>query len=297
MNFKRIFINLDMQRILISLLALFCFQFIVSQTNHELDFKKKKNYVSIKNLRNQEKKHFKDYLILDNDTLVNLETKIKIKNVDKFCKYFNNDKAITTLSSAIQYYLPKNSRVAKSRQWNSEILVYIDKSIPKTTRKAFKSFFSQIDSIENFKISFSKSISKANYLIKVSDTIIPNYKSKKREYDDNYPISKGVYKALIDSNDKIYTCATYIDKSIIKNKKLSLKKLKQLFFFSLGQFTYRKSFPKESLLNLDYKESKKVSEFDINLLKLHYYKIYPRSFDRADLMVFKRKAKSICKNE
>lgn len=286
-----------MQRIVISLIALFCFQFIVSQTNHELDFKKKKDYVSIKSLSNEEKEHIKDYIVLDNDTLINLETHIEIKNVEKFCKYFNNDKSITTLSSAIQYYLPKNSRVAKSRQWNSEILVYIDKSIPKKTRTAFKSFFSQIDSVENFKISFSKSINQANYLIKVSDTTIPNYKSKKHDYDENHPISKGIYKALIDSNDKLYTCATYIDKSILKNKELSLRKLKQLFFLSLGQFTYRKSLPKESLLNPDYKESEKVSEFDINLLKLHYYKIYPRAFDRADLMIFKRKAKSICEND
>lgn len=277
--------------ILISLL--FYYQNTASQTDLILDFKKKKKYTSIKLSENKSK----DYIIINNDTLFNRDHNLKIDNLEKFCDCFNNKEFNIQYSSAVQFHLPKNKQVVETKQWNSQIIVFVDKSIDKTVKKKFVAFFKQINDIENFKISFTKSKKESNYLIKVSDSTISNFKSDTKEYNELSPYSKVTYNLTTDKNNKFYGGTLLIDKTILKDKDLTLKKLKQMFYMSLGPFANRESMPIESLLNPNYVESEIITDFDLKVLKTHYYKIYPRPFSKLDLIIMKRKSKSICKNE
>ncbi|MTE25519.1 hypothetical protein [Winogradskyella ouciana] len=286
-----------MQKILVLIITTLVYQLSFSQSNLVLDFDEKKDYVSIKSLDKELKDKTEDYLIIDNDTLVNLNNRAKVDNLETFCKYFASEESFQKLISSIQYYYLKNSSIAHFRQWNSEVITYLDKRIPRNIRKEFMNFFRQLDSINNFNMSFSNSLNKANYIIKFSDTVVPNLKTKKKKYNENHPLSKGNYRVLVDNDDKIYGCYMYVDRSLLDNEDLLLKKLKQLYFMSLGQFTYRKNISKKSLLNPEYIDTSKLSNYDKNLLSTHYYKIYPKTFDRFDLMRLNNLAKSICKNE
>ncbi|WP_412561015.1 hypothetical protein [Winogradskyella sp. MIT101101] len=286
-----------MQKILVLIITTLVYQLSFSQSNLVLDFDEKKDYVSIKSLDKELKDKIRDYIILDKDTLVNLSGKVEIKDVEKFCKYFKKNESIRDLINAIQFELPKNRKLAETKQWNSKIIVFIDKNIPRKLKKNFITFFKQIDSVNNFELSFSKSLDDSNYVIKVSDTLIPNFKTDSKDFDELSPYSKATYNLISDNNNKFYSGTLLIDESVLNNEELSLKKLKQMFFMSLGPFVSRKSLPTESLLHSKYVNSNKLSEFDINLLRSHYFKIYPRPFTRPDLIEFNNKAKSICKNE
>lgn len=283
----------------IILLFFFFFSFnAIAQTDFDLDLNTKKEFISIKTLNKEKRKNIKDYIILDNDTLVNSNRALLFDNNQQFCEYYKSNEYFNNYNAAVSYELLKKSdRIAVSKQWNSEIFVYLDKSIPKKLRKKFTSFFKQIDSINNFKLSFSKSIDQANYVIKVSDSTITNYKTDTREYDETYTYSRIKCNLLRDKDNKIYGAITLVDASLLNNKPLMLKKLKQIFFISTGQFNQVNFAPSESLLSPDYIDSIKIAEFDINFLKTHYFKIYSRPFNKLDAFKLSKKAKSICNNE
>ncbi|WP_439152422.1 hypothetical protein [Winogradskyella sp.] len=220
-----------------------------------------------------------------------------IEDLDKFCDCFGYEDFNIKYLIAVDFRLPKNKRIAQALQWNSDILVYLDKSIPKKTRKRFVNFFKQINGINNFRIAFSKKLKNANYLIRVSDSTIPNKKTKTKEYDEYHPFSKVTYNLLNDNNDKLYAGILEIDKSVLHNDSLTLKKLKQMFFMSLGAFVMITYMPYESLLSPTYESSEKISELDLKLLRTHYYYIYPGVFHRADILKLREQAKLICNND
>lgn len=264
-----------------------------TQSLSDVGFEAKKKYTLQRN--NKDAAKSKDYIILKEDTLVNTKDFLKINDIERFCDCFKDESFVYTVSSAIQFELPEGKIIAETKQWNSHIYVFIDNSIPRNIRKEFRSFFTQTNNIDNFNLSFTNTIKKSNYLVKVSDSIISNYKTKKKTYDEENPYSKVTYNLVTDNNNKFYSGILLIDKSVLANESLMLKKLKQMFFMSLGPFSNSKSMPEESLLSPNYLESKKISSFDLKLLKTHYYRIYPRPLNKLDLIKLSRMAKSICK--
>lgn len=284
-----------MKRTLFLFLLFLCYQKVSqSQTDLKLgSFIEKKNFISIKNISRDEKQNIKDFIVLDNDTLVNYKDSLKIDNSNKFCKCFTNDSIFNKYISALQF----ESR--QSKQWNSEIIVYVDKEIPVTVKKNFIDFFKQIDSysIENINVSFTNNFNDSNYWIKVSDTLILSSKISQYDNDEFSPHSRVSYNLHTDNNKKFYSGILLIDKSLLNNKDLALKKLKQLFFISLGPFYYSKNMPSESLLNPNYINFNNISEFDIKILETDYYKIYPQPFSQSNLFKMRMKAKTLCKDD
>lgn len=270
---------------------------IISQTGIDLGLNGKKGFVSIKTLDLEERKNITDYFITDNDTLVHLKLNLTKNELKLFCDCYTNDSLVKAYRKAVFRVSMKHGRYRKSNQWISAINIYFDKSIPRKVKKEFIKFYEPLNSINNLDLNFISNISNANYIIIKSDTLIKNYESNLATYDEIHPLSKGGYKIITDKNNKFYGATLNIDTNRLKDKTLILPKLKQLFFFSLGQFIFNKDFPKTSLLSTRYKNSATISEDDLNLLKMHYFKIFDKQFTIVEFNKLLYKSKLYCSNE
>ena len=182
------------------------------------------------------------------------------ENIDLFNYFKKNDLELIRKYIDIVFISKKNYKTANILQWNSHIKIYIDKSIPKKPRKNIKKFYTSesFKEIKNLKISFVNKKSKSNYWIKDISS-------------DSNSISS--FNLIKDKNFKVYGCILKIKCDDFDNKELS-KILKQNIFRSLGSFSYISPKRNSSLLSINYTDTDILSDFDLNLLKLHYNVIY-----------------------
>lgn len=182
------------------------------------------------------------------------------ENIDLFNYFKKNDLESLRKYIDIVFISKKDYKTANILQWNSHIKIYLDKNIPKKTRKTIKRFYSSdsFKEIENLKISFVNKKSKSNYWIKDISS------------DSNSISSCSLIK---DENFKVYGCILKVKCDDFDNKRLS-KILKQSIFRSLGNFSIISAKRNYSLLSINYTDQDILSDFDLNILKLHYNVIY-----------------------
>lgn len=269
----------------------------IAQTVVDLGLNKKKDFISIKKLDKNERQIIKDYFITDNDTLVNLKNELTEAELKLFCSCYTNDSLVKKYKKAVFYYEWNDDKLQKSNQWNSDIKVYFAPSIPRNVRTKFIKFYNPLNTINNLKIDFVKNIEDSNYVIKVSNTIIPNLTIRDNKYDETHPLSKISYSMLTDKTRKFYAGTMQIDLDNLDDKSLLLPKLKQVFFLSLGSFIINKSFSETSLVSSQYINSETISIEDFELIKMHYFKIYDQLVSASKIDELVQTSKSICKNE
>ena len=183
-----------------------------------------------------------------------------------------------------------------TKQWNSKIIVYIDNTIPRYIKKEFINFYKTLNDVNNLKIAFTKNKEKANYLITTTHEDLLK-KMDITDKDESYTYSHITYDLFTDNNSKFYGGKLKINIDAINDKNLILPKLKQLFFISLGQFTGDKSIAQNSLISFSYDNANKLSENDLQLLKLHYLEIHDKPLSCLSYGKFINKLKSNCKDE
>ncbi|WP_178985520.1 hypothetical protein [Winogradskyella helgolandensis] len=283
--------------LILFIFLLFNFNAVVSQTGVDLGLNTKKSFVSITSLNQEDKLKIKDYFITDNDTLVSLGNELTNAELKMFCKCYTNDSLVNKYREAVFRMAMDNGKYRKSNQWNSDINIFIDKSIPRKVRKKFTEFYKPLTSINNLNLNFVSQVSEANYIIKESETLIENFESNITKYGENHPLSKGEYKVITDKNHKFYGATLTVSIRELEDKTLIVPKLKQLFFLSLGQFIINKTFPDTSLVSTLYNNSKIISEADLNLLNMHYFKIFDKEFTVKEFYRLLRESKRYCKND
>ncbi|WP_418511734.1 hypothetical protein [Corallibacter sp.] len=168
----------------------------------------------------------------------------------------------------------------KLMQWSTDIVIYLDKNLPKSVANGFYDFISKsnINSVNNLNISFTKKVSEANYIIKMTPKMVNGY-DKDFEFDSeeerkNSFLTGGTYELSTDQNNKFYSAVLEMSSKLKKTDDQFLKQLKQLFFKSLGNFVADNYKDTDSLLHKAYINSDTISEFDMNILKIHYGIIY-----------------------
>ncbi len=221
-----------------------------------------------------------DIVILDNDTLYDNSYRtfdldfLKKKSYEypRMLRYYERIVfCYTTSNPPIKYQL---------YQWNSPIVIFLDPKLPKDVINKFKVFFSseRLKSIINLNISFSKKLKNANYYIKTIDEDIngydENYEFESVEERENSILTGITYNLVTDGNNKFHGCLLQINPEKMNTKTDLLKKLKQVFFKSLGNFIADNYKDKNSLLHKKYDNSDKISQFDLDILKIHYSVIY-----------------------
>lgn len=215
-----------------------------------------------------------NYVVINSDTLFGSISKISCQETLDFCKNLNDKKLINIYKDVVFNNLDcgKYKRV-QTKQWISDIIVYVDKTIPRKTRKEFENFYKAIGAINNLSINFNKKKSKSNYFITTTSENLSK-PIDSININESYPYNHITYNLFGDNNFKFYSCILRINLNLIDDKTLIIKKLKQLFFISLGQFTIDKDVKTNSLLSYDYKNPNNISNEDLLLLKLHYLKIH-----------------------
>ena len=209
--------------------------------------------------------------ISENDSIVIKKTLNNI-NLNFLC-----DNKLTNLfrTNVFNFSNESSKTVYYLKQWNTPIVVLFDKKIPTEVTSKFKLFFKQLSTVKNLSIKYTSKIEDANYLIKITDDKINKHinkvKFKSKEEKTNHFLYNATYSIQTDGNDKLYSAILKINKKEF-NDTVLLKKLKQLFFISLGNF---KVFPlnkKNSLLDFNYHNNAIISEDDLNFIK-HLYSI------------------------
>ena len=278
----------------------------ISPNEMLLKLQKEKNTNFIKTYNHQEIKTLKKHLVTYNDSLVKQNKESKpylfrnsstLARSNNYCDYIKNDsiiklyKDIVFNNSNCGFYTP-----VYTQQWKNKIIVYVDKSIPKKTRKDFRRFFEQLNTIEHLQIDFTKNKEKANYLIKdTSKDLLAGMDLYTK--NESYPYSHVTYNLLTDTNSKLFGGTLLINSAALKDKTLLLPKLKQLFYISLGQFTIDRNVKKNSLLSYNYYNKDTISKTDILLLKLHYIKLHNKPMSCIGYNKFIKELQLTCLNE
>ncbi|MBT8245190.1 MAG: hypothetical protein HKP48_04910 [Winogradskyella sp.] len=251
-------------------------------------------FISIKQISDTDKSKIIETIYKKNDTLVRLKPEINKDDLDYFCNCFKTD-SITRIYQILAFTHKRKRHDDNSiNQWNSNVVVYFDKFFEKKTIDKFKLFFKPLNKIKNLHVSYTKKIKDANYHILNSKNTIKNYENNDSIYSESFLTSKATYKLVNDNNNKYYSGKLLIDVDSLKDKSLILKKMKQLFFISLGQFQTNYFLGTKSLTSINYIETNRINSFDLMLLKLHYFKIHDFNFTRRKFRILKSKLKKHC---
>jgi len=260
-----------------------------TQSLSDVGFEAKKKYTLQRN--NKDVVKSKDYIILKEDTLENSKSDVVIKNLETFCECFNDLSYLTRYGNSIQFVTSKNKGKPFAEQWNSKIIYYLDRRIPRKVRKDFKIFTDQFIGIDNLVISSTKKYKNSNLYI----TTTKQTEVKDSLFNSDSPYSLIKAEMFRDKNYKMFGGIIEINEEVFENRELTLRKLKQMFFFSLGIFRANKTAPEDSLLSYEYMHEELMSEFDLKILKTHYYKIYPQPLTYNHLFDLNSIARKICK--
>lgn len=278
-----------------TIFLLVCFSKINAQTDYLIASESSLRFISLKTLDLKNEANITEKVIIDNDTLVKLKPKATAADMDLFCQCFNKD-AIVKIYLSTAFNKKNNEGLATSNQWSSKIIVYLDPKFSKQIKRAFKAFFKPIENIRNLSISYTNNKNDANYHILISDNTIKQFKNNDGQYSDFYPLSRVTYSLVNDKRNRFYTGKLKIDtKSLLDNETLILKKLKQLFYNSITYFQLNNIISKNSLTSINYDESNTISDLDVELLTLHYYRLHENPITFKQFYNLVKKAKSVCK--
>lgn len=236
--------------------------FVSQEKNKKTTYMKLKDYKKKFNLKSLNKDSL-NFKIIKNDTFVKVESILKRRGIS--IPYEFKDDNFLNLYKKVAFKHKKNSFSldTKMKYWKKPIKIFFSKSIDRKTKKDFLKFASYLsDNVDSLNISEVKKIEKSNYII---------YYSKGFEYESRMGSYKNSdYYMYWNKNNQIYKCALRINMDNDLNKKLRLYKIKELFFKSLGHFKFTDDFNCRNFFANCYSEEKKVSKFDLDLLKYHY---------------------------
>lgn len=218
-----------------------------------------------------------EYIVLTKDTLY---PKMRLEPNLDFVKSTKERRRIVSRYESQIFRFEDSTSILK--QWNSDIVVYLDKQIPKGVSENLMTFYEQINEINNLNILFTSKLKDANYYIKVTSEKVNVYgedykfNSEEERLKDIYTCA--TYRIITDNNYKNYAGVLKINISNSDNEFL-LKQLKQMFFISLGQFYKYYGYEETSLLSDKYNNSNTISDNDLELLRMHYAIIYEQKIN------------------
>jgi hypothetical protein len=154
------------------------------------------------------------------------------------------------------------------RHWSTPLRIYIDKSIDDKIKKKFRLYIKQFSKYNIIDIKIVNDIKLSNYIVKTTDEKIEIKNATK----DAYPFYEGItYSFTSDTNNKFIFGSLLININQVKDKELQFKKLKQYFYLSLGNFIGQYDLPQNSMLSIYYQTNEEINDFDLKILKHHYY--------------------------
>ena len=204
-----------------------------------------------------------NFIIRDNDTLVLLRKKMKIKGT--FVPYVYKDSVFLNYYTKVAFN-HKNDSISMEtpmKYWKKDIKLFFAKSVSKREKKEILSFAKEISkNVDSLSIYEAKNFKDSNYIV---------YFSEDYNYDPNLTnVKLGEYWIYWNNNNQLTRCALKINNERLFSESLRIDKIKALFFQSLGYFKLSKEFDCKSYFSNCASKDKTITDFDMELLKYHY---------------------------
>ena len=203
-----------------------------------------------------------------NDTLVYTEgTKINDYYVAKANSDFDFQYKYVAFAESFDSKTDKYEAIIL-KHWSAPLRIYLDKSIDDKIKKKFRLYIKQFSKYNIIDMKIVNDIKLSNYIVKTTDVKIEIKNATK----DAYPFYEGItYSFTSDANNKFIFGSLLLNTNQVKDKEIQFKKLKQYFYLSLGNFIGQHDLPQDSMLSIGYKTNEIISDFDLKILKHHYY--------------------------
>ncbi len=281
------------------LLILLLISSFFSYSQHTKGLKKTEHlrtvYMKIKDYKNKYKKQLTktdslNFKIINNDTLIKVTNYKSPKGVP--VDYEFKDSLFLNYYKKIAFNHKNDSVSSKTKMiyWKKPIKIYFSKSIKGKTKKSFLKFTSYLSkNIDSLNISEVRKVENSNYII---------YYKGDFEYESRmYNYKNTDYYMYWNGNNQIYKCALKIDSENNFNEKLRLYNMKDYFFRSLGNFKLSNEFKCESFFSNCYSNQKRITNFDLALIKYHYSYGICKGTDLKTFEEHHKKAKKIMKKK
>ncbi len=199
----------------------------------------------------------------DNDTLVMVNQTVSrgvyVPYEEKDSVFLANYKKI-----AFNHKKGEFSYDTRMKYWEKPIKIFFSKDVSKNVREEFMKFTKEISSeIDSLNISRVRKLEDSNYVIYYSGNY--EYESRIHHYkSSNYYAYWSLHSSQIYRN----SMRIHIEKEF--NDTLVLKKMKDLFLQSLGQFKFLDEFECDNYFANCHSDKKKFSALDLEILKYHY---------------------------
>lgn len=213
------------------------------------------------------------------DSLFVIKNKPNINlNIYKQYKSWPEKELMDRYTESVFFYTDEDSEhTYYTLQWIDPIVIYIDESYAVEVKLKLTEFIKQLNSIKNLDISITNNIDNANYYIKKSDKTFDNkfYNFTNRDIKSNFVFNNANYNIIKGGNNHIKGCSLEINTNNISSNSKITNVLNHALLLSLGRFFILPDYDNSnSFLSKNYIGSSTISDFDLQILKIHYNYIF-----------------------
>ena len=218
------------------------------------------------------KDHFKEkykpsdslgFIIKNGDTLIRVDRFISPKGVALPYEYKDSTFLELYKKIAFQPIHKDSSNTKPMKYWKDDIRIYFSENMSKSVIRDVMEFAQKIDEeVDSLKIIKVKKIEDSNYVI-YYDTDYEYLNEIKNKKKSDYWISW-------NGKNQIERGYLRIVKSRMFSEKLTIQKIRELFFGTLGWFYLQDDLDCDNYVANCYSDSKHLTAIDLEILRYHY---------------------------
>lgn len=218
------------------------------------------------------KDHFKEkykpsdslgFIIKNGDTLIRVDRFISPKGVAVPYEYKDSTFLELYKKIAFQPIHKDSSNTKPMKYWKDDIRIYFSENMSKSVIRDVMEFAHKIDEeVDSLKITKVKKIEDSNYVI-YYDTDYEYLNEIKNKKKSDYWISW-------NGKNQIERGYLRIVKSRMFSEKLTIQKIRELFFGTLGWFYLQDDLDCDNYVANCYSDSKHLTAIDLEILRYHY---------------------------
>lgn len=214
---------------------------------------------------------------IDSSRIIILDNKILIDQSTGSDELFKTSSRIRSYEVLRDYYYLTAYRYEKTtilKFWKKEIVLFISDDFPKEVKKDLQSFVSQINETGTFAISLTDDKEESNLMILNHNSVSPYYQSSFLEKLNTGDIEKLLF---YNTTYNITGHDSQIDSGYIKvrldrieSEDILKYSLRKILYASLGPFYDSENLSSKSILSRIPKPEASLTEYDKNMLRIHF---------------------------
>ena len=192
-----------------------------------------------------------------------------------FCHEIEYDKFFQKNYTKIAIYPRYDNNFGRVKKWSQDIKIFFEgKNIPELEEEIMKTYKRVSDYLNGIDLEIVNNKEEANYIVFFDST--------------NYSIDIDKYSNLWDNNGNIFQGRIYLNTDRIFNREFQKLAVMELFLKSLGCLGCSNKLPAESIFSSKYIINRKITDFDLEVIKFHYSNYVQNGMTKRELKkVFK----------